>query len=255
MFVDSVSEIRAGENLALEVAVKNRGFQEAEDTSVRVSIPELGITKRTLYGDLSPEDESHPDKEDTVSKRIFLKIPRDAPAGVYTIEIEAFNSDSLTTTTRTIVVIGVGEDSRVISAGTVKTFAAGEERTYSITIVNAGNMIRVYELTVESPSGLTVTADQSVVAVPAGTSRTIKFTVSAEEEGDYSFAVNVFSDGELVKKESFGANVEGKSRANGNVAVLITVILAIIFVVLLIVLIVLLTRRPEKSEDFGESYY
>ena len=35
----------------------------------------------------------------------------------------------------------------------------------------------------------------------------------------------------------------------------VCIILAIIFVVLLIVLIVLLTRKPEKAEEFEESYY
>ena len=67
--------------------------------------------------------------------------------------------------------------------------------------------------------------------------------------------MNVHSDGELVKKQNFVANVEGKAATAGNAAVVLTIILAIIFIVLLIVLIVLLTRKPEKTEDFGESYY
>ena len=121
--------------------------------------------------------------------------------------------------------------------------------------MNAGNKIAIYELTVESPSGLTATVDESVIAVPAGTSRTVKLGVMASDEGTYNFAVNILSSGELIERQSFVANVEGKAAGIGNAAVVLTIILAIIFIVLLIVLIVLLTRKPEKAEEFGESYY
>jgi preprotein translocase subunit SecG len=33
------------------------------------------------------------------------------------------------------------------------------------------------------------------------------------------------------------------------------IVLAIIFIVLLVVLIVLMGKKPQKSEEFGESYY
>jgi preprotein translocase subunit SecG len=40
-----------------------------------------------------------------------------------------------------------------------------------------------------------------------------------------------------------------------NPIVVLTVVLAIIFLVLLVVLIVLIGRKPQKSEEYGESYY
>ena len=108
-----------------------------------------------------------------------------------------------------------------------------------------------------SSSGLNVEVSEPVVAVPAGTSKTVKIMASAEKAGKYDFAVNVHSEGELVKEEKFTLDTEGSNaRATaGNATVLLTVILAIVFVVLLVVLIVLLTRKPEKSEELGESYY
>jgi preprotein translocase subunit SecG len=63
----------------------------------------------------------------------------------------------------------------------------------------------------------------------------------------------VNSGDELVDKVIMNSIVTGPGFA-GNVAVL-TLVLAIIFVVLLVVLIVLLTRKPEKVEEFEESYY
>ena len=253
--VESNTEVKAGETLILDVVLKNRGRHEAEDTFVIVSIPELGISKRVFFGDLSPEDQSDPDKEDSKERRIFLRIPSDTPVGVYNVEIEAFNTDASTLETKRVVVTAAGEDSRILSSVTSKSFAVNEEQTYSITIVNAGNNIKVYELVIDAPSGLTVEADESIVAVPAGSSRTVKLRVMASEEGNYDFSVNVHSDSELIKREGFTANVKGRAVVVGNAAVLLTVVLAIIFVVLLIVLIVLLTRKSEKTEETGESYY
>ncbi len=156
--------------------------------------------------------------------------------------------------TKKIAVVGNSEDSAVVAPMASKTFAAGSSAEYSLTLVNSGNKVQVYELAFEALSGLTLVADEPVTALPAGTSKTVKVTASAAKAGKYTFAVNVYSQGELVTKEAFTANVEGRS-ASANGTVVLTVVLAIVFVVLLVVLIVLLTRKPQKTEEFGESYY
>jgi uncharacterized membrane protein len=255
--VESVSSVNAGENLAVDVVVKNRGRQEAEDTFVKVSIPELGISNRIFLGDLSAVDQDDPDKYDSAQGRLWLRMPTNTQAGLYTMEIEAFTDDSETTVTKRIEVLSAGAMSNLFTSRTTENFAAGEEATFSFTIVNSGDSIRVYNLIPEVDDGLTVKLDESVVAVPAGSSKTVRMTAVADRNGNYNFRVNVHaSDGELVGMQEFVANVEGKaSVATGSAAVVLTIVLAIIFVVLLIVLIVLLTRKPEKAEEFGESYY
>jgi len=255
--INGLQEIRAGQILGLDVVLKNRGLHEAEDTFLRASIAELGVSNTVLFGDLSPEDQGgdRPDKEDTEERRVNLAIPRSAKAGVYTVELEAYNSESSTVTTRRIVVVGAGEESRVLSQITTKTFAVGEVKTYSMTIVNAGNEIKVYDLVIDAPTELSVSAEDTLVVVPAGSSKTVQFTVTGTEEGNYPFSVNVNSDGEVVKRETFGATIKGTKAANLSASIVLTVVLAIIFVVLVIVLIVLLTRKPQKTEEFGESYY
>ncbi len=252
--VDSVDQLKAGQTLALDVVLKNRGRQMAEDTYVRATIPELGVSNTAYFSDLTAEDQSHPDKEDAVERRMYLNIPQNAAPGVYTIELEAYNSDSSSVRTKRIVVVGAGAESRVLSPSTSKSFAADEEKVYSITIVNSGDEIKVYDLVIKTSKGLTVEADDGLVVVPAGSSKTVQLTASASEEGDYTFDVTISSDGELVKQESFAATVEGSAQ-KVNASVVLTVVLAVIFVVLVIVLIVLLTRKPQKSEEFGESYY
>ena len=253
------SEINAGTSLALDIVLKNRGRQFAEDTFVKASIPALGIEKKSYFGDLSPLDQSNPDKEDAAERMMSLNIPDNTPTGVYLVQIEAYNADSTTTVTKKVSVVnGAIDSSQFVSEGNSKTFAVGETQEYGLTLVNAGNKIRVYELASETPSDIKLSVDEPVVIVPAGASKTVTLDAVASKAGRYSFAVNIYSDGELVKKYNFGANVEaGKSTKSvaGNAAVILTVVLAVIFVVLLVVLIVLLTRKPEKAEEFGESYY
>lgn len=252
---------QAGEPIQMNIVLKNRGRQLAEDAFVKVSVPALDLEQSTYFGDLSPLDQAHPDKEDAVERRMFLNIPADAPASVYDLQIEAFSEDSATIVNKKFAVVGASGTSTVVSSSSSKTFAPGEVAEFNIALVNSGNNVRVYEVIVDSPTGLSVVADQSFVVVSAGMSETVKVMANSAKEDVYPFSVNVVSDGNLVTKKDFVANVEGKKVSGktvgtANATVVLTVILAIIFVVLLVVLIVLLTRKPQqRSDEFGESYY
>jgi hypothetical protein len=255
------NQVTAGENLAIDVIIKNKGRQFADDTFVVVAIPALGISERAYFGDLSAVDQDDPDKEDAAERRVYLNIPKDAPAGVYIVEVSAFNDDSLAESVSKVAIVGASEDTMIVSGTSARTVNAGETAEYSITLVNAGNRVRVYELITTSPIDLDVELSEPVVAIPAGVSKTVKVYASAEKAGGYDFSVDVLSDSALVKTEDFRVSVEGTSRIGSGTAangtVLLTVILAIVFIVLLVVLIVLLTRKPEeeRTEEFGESYY
>ena len=250
------NKVEAGKNLELGIVLKNKGMHLAEDTFVSVSIPALGIANKVYFGDLSSVDQTDLEngKEDAAEGKVSLKIPANAAPGVYVVEVEAYNSDSVAKSTGKVVIVGASENTMVVAPAASKTFASSEKAVYSLTVVNTDNAAKVYDLTFVTADGLTIDADESVFVIPAGSSKTVKVDVSAQESGDYTFSVNVNSNGELVKQVDFSANVEGKSLA-GNATVLLTVILAIVFVVLLVVLIILLTRKPEKSEELGESYY
>ncbi len=255
--VESDSTVQAGEALSLEVVVENIGRDQSEDTFVEAKIPELGISRRIFLEDLSSSDTSNnEDEDDSAFGIVRLNIPSDAPAGLYNVVITAFNDETQTSVTRRIEIVGGGAGN-VFASSASRTFAVGTSGEYSLTLVNAGNRIMVYTLVSEADEALDVDLDETVVAVPAGSSKTVQFTVTADREGDYDFKVNVHgANGAVIAEQSYTANVEGKAKAvGGNAAVVLTIVLAIIFVVLLVVLIVLLTRKPEKAEEFGESYY
>jgi len=261
LFVEIDNNIRAGSTVPVDVVVSNIGRHELEDTIVSLRIPGLGVEKRAYFGDLTPIDNWNGDEddEDTVERRIFLSIPSNAQAGVYTLEIEALNDDASSSITKNIAITGSEQGSDVLTAVTGKEVAKNGVVSYDLIIVNSGNRIAAYTIVPETTSNLVVSVDQPLITIPAGSSKTVKVNVQAGEVmGTHTFAVNVESNGQLVKRVSLSANVvsrtAGAGIASSNIVVL-TVVLAIIFLVLLVVLIVLLSRKPEKSEEFEESYY
>ncbi len=254
--VDSNSQAQAGKVLPIEIVLKNRGRYDAEDTFVEARIPALGISKKIFLEDLGAIDQSNNDLEDdSIEGTILLQIPSNAAPGLYTIELKAFSEDSETSTTRRVEIVGNNGNSALVSSASRKTFAANTDGSYTLTIVNSGDNIMVYNLVTEADDGLIVDIDNSVV-VPAGSSESVKLTAKASKTGEYGFKVTVLgADNSVIGEKEFTANVEGKAAVGGNAAVVLTIILAIVFVVLLVVLIVLLTRKPAKSDELGESYY
>jgi hypothetical protein len=124
----------------------------------------------------------------------------------------------------------------------------------SVWIVNPTDSVVGYRIVAESPASVS----ESMVFVAAGSSKSI--AVEPNAEGEYSFEVGVFNlKGDLVETITFSGNASGveasDDKTGTNPIVILTVILAIIFIVLLVVLIVLLGKKPEKSGEFGESYY
>jgi len=258
-------EVKAGDSLVIDAVIKNRGSQLAEDTFLRVSIPELGLETRTFYGDLSALDQGGDvlDREDSIEKRTYLRIPSDVPVGLYDVVIEAFNDDSISSIEERVLIGGAEEDTVIVASATAKEFSTGQDGMYKLTIVNRGDVVRIYDIVLDASTGLNVDLEDSIAVVPAGSSRTVEISASSDTANDYTFTAIIHSDGKVVSDETFAASIvegDGKSStstggATDSTAVLLTVILAIVFIVLLVVLIVLLTKKPEKSEEFGESYY
>ena len=237
----SVGTMKAGALVPVDIVVKNVGYNDLDDLYVVVKVPALNLQRTAYFGDLVAIEDSNDDDTDTVSGRLFIEIPYSAKAGVYALEVEATNGDA---TSSVVKEVGISNE---FSGGNI--VVSGD----SLLIVNPTNEVLVYRLVPETTSDLSVSLSQSVVAVPAGSSRTVDVTATGSSTGTYNYKVNVFSlNGELLYVVSLTKNVDSGS---SSPIVALTVILAIIFVVLLVVLIVLMGKKPEKSEEFGESYY
>ena len=255
----------AGSVIATDVVLKNLGAHKLEDVFVTVRIPDLGISTKSYFGDIDPFDEDEvasdlreADRHDSAEKRIYLTIPENAKAGVYTVEVEASNVDSSTLVKKSIVISGTGKSSSVLSGSTSQTVSIGQETTYDLILVNSGSKVQVYTLTPETAEGLTVVVPP-VVTVQAGSSQTVKVSVtptSSATEGTHVVTVDAQSDGQTVGSASFTANVQKATKTvTSNSVIVLTIVLVIVFVVLLIILIVLLTRKPATVETEETSYY
>lgn len=260
LFVQTDNTLQAGKSAPVDIVVKNKGIHDLEDLIVAVSIPELGVSKRAYFGDLDPTDfcENESDnndcnRQDATERTLFLALPANAKAGVYEMDVQAYNSHVNSEVKMNVVVAGTEQTSSVLVPVTSKSVAAGQTVTYDLVITNPGDKLGVYEIIPETSEGLIVTVTQPIVTVQAGDSKTVQVQVQAgNKEGTYAFALDVNSDNQLVQRVALSANVTGKA-ITSNVTIL-TIVLAIIFIVLLIVLIVLLTRKPAK-EELEESYY
>ena len=251
------SSAEAGATLPMSIVLKNMGRHESEDTLVTVRITELGVSKTVWFEDLFPEDnwEEDDDNENAREKKVFLTIPSSANAGVYEVEIVAENEDTKTSIVKSLVVTKESVEGKVLANPSSQTFAVNEKATYQLLLVNSGDEIAIYNIVPQQVDGLSVSVSDTVVIVPAGSSKTVDVFAKASREGTFGFAVTASSE-DFTKTANYVATVEGKSISGGsNNIVALTIVLAIIFVVLVVILIVLLTRKPEKSEEFSESYY
>jgi hypothetical protein len=256
MSVSTLQKVDAGELLPIDIVLKNVGYNDLDDLYVTVKIPNLDVERTTYFGDLvameCDVDNCDEDDEDTVSGRFYLQIPYDVDSGIYTLEVEAKNDDTINNVVKQITIEN-DFSSNLIVTSTGKTFEKGENAEYNLLLVNPTNKLKVYRIVTESSGNLKSTVSESVVAVPSGSSRTVIVTANAKSAGEYTFDVNVFSGEKLVDTVTLSAKVTGNSLTDP--IVVLAIIMIIVFVVLLIVLIILLGKKPEKSEEFGESYY
>ena len=271
--IDSATSVTAGSQLAVNIVIKNRGLYRLDDTFVKVSIPEIGAERNVFFGDLTATDgkttycvvdeddeeesidcSTDEDTQDAVERTAYLTIPANAKAGTYQLEVKVSNDDVTAEASKTVQVTGSEDTLQVLPSATSKTVASGATATFDLILVNSGSKLKIFNIVPEQVSNLNVEASDSIVTVSADSSKTVRISATPSKEGSYSFAVNVMSDNEVVKRVPFTLTAEGKAISVANPVVILTVVLAIIFVVLLVVLIVLLTRKPETTEE-ETSYY
>ena len=219
--------------MSIDVVLKNTGYNNLDNTYVTVKVPALGLEKTDFFGDLVAVENNSEDnnRKDTTRGRIFLKVPYDVKTGIYSLEVKSTNNDMKVVQTKQIFIKN-DVPKTVVKSGN------------DLIVINPTNRVKVYTIIPESPA----TVSENIVVVPAGSSKTVTVNPNTSENVN----VNVLSGETLVSTVEF-KGVQGASSTNP--IVVLTIVLAIIFIVLVVVLLVLLTRKPNKEEEFSESYY
>ena len=251
MSIDTAQSVKAGKVLPVDVVLKNTGYNNLDDVYVTVKIDALGLERTSYFGDLIALENKY--DEDTTTKRFLIEIPSTAKAGAYTLEVKAFNSDFSVSQSKQIAVDNEFPTSAVV-AEIKKSASVGSEAEFELVIANPTDKLRVFRIVTESNGDLTTGSSATLVSVPAGETKTISETAKPHSVGDYTFDVSIFAGEELVDSVKLGVLAEGRSANSGSIVAL-TIILVIIFLVLLSALIALMKKKPEQSEEFGESYY
>jgi len=128
--IDADEKVAAGSVLALDIVVKNNGNDRLDDTYVKASIPELGISQRVYFGDIESDSDLDYDYiRDSLNKRVYLAIPADAVSGVYNIEVEAYNYDAIVTANKKVMVSGVAKEEIEDNEGEAKPVSPAEQTT------------------------------------------------------------------------------------------------------------------------------
>jgi hypothetical protein len=226
---------QAGTSVPVEVVLKNDGYNDLSNMYVTVKIAELGVEKQVFFGDLMNVKDfaASTDSNDHNSIRgtLNLDIPSTAKAGKYTLTVVASNDDTTSTAT---------QDMTIANSITDLAMKSGND----LVLLNPTNQLVVYTVKYNT--------NTAAVVIPAASSKTVAIDVPTS--GDYKFDVSVYSGDALLDTVNYAGTANTSTQITSPVFVL-TVILAIVFLVLLVVLVVLITKKPQKTEEFGESYY
>jgi len=256
--VEVPQKVNAGELFPVDIVLKNLGYNDLDDLFVKAKISALGIERTSFFGDLVAVEcdddfdntdnygvnisrKCNEDDSDTVTGRIFLQMPYDAEPGVYALEVEVENDDTVS--------------SKAVQLVTKNSFPEGNfiVSEGKLLIVNPTNEIVVYRLVPQSTDDVSVTLSETLVSVPAGLSKTVIVNAESDVTGTHTYSVSVFGmDGKLVETVNFTKTIDERITSP---IIALAIVLAIILVVLVVVLIVLLGKKPEKTEEFSESYY
>jgi len=136
--VEAPYRASAGEVVALDIVLKNIGSRELEDAFVSISMPELGVSRKVYFGDLTPTDDADADKEDARERRAYIVIPSDVKSGDYTLEVKASDYDATATAKKLISITGLNADN---STGTATPVTGKDKIPTSVIVLTVALVI------------------------------------------------------------------------------------------------------------------
>src|SRR3989338_6479655 len=271
--------VEAGRALLTTVRVENFGDEEDnEGVKVKVSIPELGLSASDYLDEV--------DEDDSVSsEELYIRIPSDASAGSYDVEVSVTYDDgdetvseeytlTVTATEEVAAEEPAVESKTVITVGPeAQDMTAGQGgAVYPITLTNAAGEAKTYVISVSGYNSWgSVRLDPSnVVVLGQGETQTVYLFVSANEDasGSQTFAVTVSAGSETLKQMLLTANVEPAATEDvseeasswdsvkkGLEVGLIVLVILLVILGLIIVVNKLRSQDDDEEDDKSKTYY
>lgn len=263
-------EVKTGSTLIAKVKVKNVGERDEEDMTVRVAVPELGLSES------GPLEEVETGESET-SEEMYLRIPRDAEAGEYKVVVTVeYDEYEEVTKEYTIDVVARDEPSSTSTKPaeeqpSVITVAVEKQDVtkgqagaiYPVTISNPGKEAKTFILSADAAWADIRISPSNVVVVDAEDSKVVYVYVSAKETaaaGEQVFGLEIKS-GEEAKSVTLKANVlEGKKSSWDSTKRVLEIGLIVLVVILVIIgLVIAFSRKGgediEEPEVADQTYY
>ncbi|MEA3430551.1 MAG: hypothetical protein U9R08_04735 [Nanoarchaeota archaeon] len=254
-------EVKAGSTLISKVKISNLGEKDEEDLTIRVAIPELGLSES------EPLDEIEEGETET-SEELYLRIPRNTEAGEYkavvTVEYDEYEK---VTKEYTINVVSLeapkaGTTKDVKEEPTVITVAVDKQDVtkgqsgaiYPVTISNPSTDAKTFTLTTDAAWADIRVSPSNVVVVNGEDSEVVYVYVSAKETaavGEQVFGLEIKS-GEDAKSVTLKANVLEAAKSSWNSAKTALEIGLIVLVIVLVIVGLVIAFSRKGGEDLEE---
>jgi len=264
------STVNAGDDLQVEVRVKNIGEKKEEDIKVEVSLEDLDSASDYI-GELTSEELDNENEESSDSVNFVLDIPENAKSGSYELTITVTYDNGHESIDRTYVVNVDGEESESsteteTSVSTSSTSLSGQEgrdKTIELSFTNPNSEDTTYEVTV---SGISQWASSDVspetLELQGGESEKVSVTITPDSDaaGEHDFSIQILdSEGNLVQEIQMSMDVEQGSSSWLKIGFLILIVL-IVLVALIVIFKKLIKDDDDDDEDplepkDGKTYY
>ncbi|MBI2498880.1 putative S-layer protein [Candidatus Woesearchaeota archaeon] len=206
--VQPTTTVRQGESFDVSVKALNVGESDEDGVTVKINIPELGISE-TSPQPFDLEDGESDDNEQIV-RFSNLKVPNDAKIKTYSIEATVtFDDGDATNTGFGEVTVIEGEQSVVtepIDVLNVQSATETTTNTFDVRAILTNDLEESVVYTVEGSASWANLVNPQIISLREGESKPIQFTFVGKEgleAGSYS--------GNLIVKDNKGTIVESDS--------------------------------------------
>ena len=243
--------VEAGQAIIANVRVENRGQKIQDSVKVIIEVPQLNIRASSYVSNLDLG-------ESITSEDMYLGVPNDAPAGVYTANVYTQYNDGYTQSQATFdfVVLASSDsanDRIIVSADSSGSIVAGEESTIQIVVGNPSSTSKAISIVPGDMDWAAVDVDPSFAMVQAGSDRSfnVDITPYSDVRGTQTLKLLVKEENTVLKELNipvvFEEAEDDSSWSWLNIVLIVLIVLLII--VLLILLIRLVSRNNSDSDD------
>lgn len=250
--------VRPGEALYGVARIRNMGDRFQDDVRVSLEVPALGISTADFINEIDA-------RESKTSPELYLRIPDDASAGTYNVEVTLrYNYYYTETKTYQIEVVEApsapverGQSAVSVPRG-MQEVKAGSSVTFPVTISNLGTNSRTYILNVDTGSDwASYRFDPSnMIVLEGGEARTVYVRADVSENAiGEKVALMSITDGLDTKQVALQADViaEDVHDSVGGFRRALEIGLIVLVVLLVIVgLVVAFTRLTAEDDEFDE---